>query len=136
MSIFVAMLGGIWAVTNVVWSSLAAFAWVVLVSPICLLNLVQIKNSEVRVFRLIFFIPYWIHRVPRNARFDLYEAFEDSAPTGVAFEASSYGADPLHLGTARSAEPLYAHLGKLLRDAGWEKATFGYMSPADGSNAL
>lgn len=117
------------------WGGFTIYALAVMASPFFLLNFVQVNNSEARVIRLFGILPYWFHRVPIDAKFDLYEAFEDPAPTGVAFEASSSSAYELHLGTARNAAALFAYVGSLLSSAGWKRTSLGYEHPNFGGKA-
>jgi hypothetical protein len=111
------------------WSHLPVFWSALVLLPGMLTNLVVIRGPEVSVVRIVGCVPYWRHRVPGDARFDLFEAWEDPAPTGVAFEARSYGADPLHLGTGTSARALYEHIGTALSSAGWKRGSLGYERP-------
>jgi hypothetical protein len=84
-----------------------------LVSPFALSCAVWALDREVRVVRLFLGVPYWIHRVPRDAVLELFEAWEDPSPSGIAFESKGYR-DPLHLGTSRSAGALYEQVGSML----------------------
>ncbi len=136
MAIFLSIGGGVWVLPYFGWVYASVYCVAVLLSPVALLNLVLVRESEVFVFRLVAFVPYWRHRIPADAKFDLYEAWEDPAPTGVAFEAKSYGADPLHLGTSRSAEALFSYLGGLLENAGWKRGVLGYKHPSGDTDAL
>lgn len=131
MAIFFVAIGGIWLppYVGISWSYVTLYLVALLFSPAVLLTLVRVGGNGVCVYRLVAFIPYWWHQIPHDAKFDLYQAWEDPAPTGVAFEARSYGADPLHLGTSGSAESLFAYLGSLLVAAGWRKVSFGYEHP-------
>jgi hypothetical protein len=123
-------------VPYLVWANIWIYSVVVLLSPGFLLTLVLVRERDVFVFRLIAFIPYWRHRIPADAIFSLYEAWEDPAPSGVAFEAESYGANPLHLGTSRSARPLFSYIGSLLESAGWKSGPFRYEQPSSSTNTL
>jgi hypothetical protein len=112
---------------------LAPFAWeqwrfalaFLSLAPAIFTEVVWITPGQVRVIRLFALLPYWVHEIPEDARFDLYESFDDVAPTGVAFESAAYGADPLHLGTAATALPLYHHLSLLLKESGWHQGLGG-----------
>jgi hypothetical protein len=133
MAVLFVVVGGISLVPffGLKLSYIPACIVVFLFSPLVLLNLVHVRGPEVFVYRLIAFLPYWRHRIPVDAKFDFFEAWEDPAPTGVAFEADSYKNDPLHLGTAESAEPLFLYLGGLLESQGWQKESFSYKRPVD-----
>jgi hypothetical protein len=104
--------------------------------PLLLTNVILVAADGVKVVRVFGVVPYWVHRVPADATFDLYESFDDVAPTGVAFEAAAYGGDPLHLGTATSAVSLYEHVAYHLQQAGWQRAAFGMQNRGANANAL
>lgn len=126
---FLVMLSCMWLITTFGgWQLFYAALAAVALSP-CLLNAVVVSEQGVYVFRLFAFIPYWRHSVPATATFELSEGWEDPAPTGVAFDATPYGRDPLHLGTSTSAEKLFAQVGTLLEAVGWQRGTFGYTLP-------
>jgi hypothetical protein len=133
MAVLMAMVSGIciWPIFGLAFPQSLLVALVLI--PGVLLMLVRVKDGEVSVLRLVGFIPYWRHRIPGEAKFSLYEAWEDPAPTGVAFEARSYRT-PLHLGTTRSARTLFERVGNLLATAGWKKATLGYEHPGNDLN--
>jgi len=135
MAIFMVAMAGPWLLPYLGWKWIAVYCAGVLLSPAVLLNLVLVSEKSVLVLRLAAFMPYWWHRIPAGARFELYEAWEDPAPTGVAFDYRSDRTDPLHLGTSRSAESLYAHLGGLLENAGWMQNSLGYERSADDESA-
>lgn len=96
-----------------------------LLAPALFTAVVWVAPERVRVIRVFTLLPYWVHRIPADARFELYESFDDVAPTGVAFESAAYGANPLHLGTAATARPLYMHLAALLKERGWRQGPSG-----------
>lgn len=108
---------------------LYAYLAAIVAASLLFMNAVWVGDKDIYVFRMVAFIPYWRHRIPSDAWFDLYEAWEDVAPTGVAFDAGSYGGEPLHLGTSRSAEKLFEQVGALLEAEGWQRGTFGYTHP-------
>jgi hypothetical protein len=93
--------------------------------PFVLNAAVWIGRGEVRVVRLFVIVPYWVQRVPGDATFEPYQAWEDPEPEGVAFDAKVYRGDPLHLGTATSAEGLYECISGILERAGWRRLTLG-----------
>ncbi|HEY9110134.1 MAG TPA: hypothetical protein VIN58_25930 [Roseateles sp.] len=95
-------------------------------SAVLFLKAVSVSEDGIYVFRLFALVPYWRHRIPQTARFDLYEAWEDLKPTGLSFELAPYGGNPLHLGTSRSAEKLFAEVGGLLEAEGWTRGPLGY----------
>jgi hypothetical protein len=139
MAVALVAFGGVWLLPLLGWSHLWSHIFIycvaLLLSPFMFLAVLGVNGNDVKVVRLFALVPYWVHRVPSKAKFELYEAWEDPAPTGVAFEASAYGADPLHLGTSLSAAPLFAYVGELLGRAGWKRTAFGYESPAAAANA-
>lgn len=124
MAIFMTALAGMWLIPYLGWT----FAWLyipmLLVSPFVFLAVILIQGPEVVIVRFFGPIPYWIHKVPAEAKFDLFEAWEDPAPTGVGFGIDPY--NPIHLGTTPSAEPLFRHVGKILGKSGWRKTAFGW----------
>jgi hypothetical protein len=89
------------------------------VLPFTLLSLVRIRNGEVLELKLFLFIPYWLTRVPPGSEFDLYEAWEDPAPTGVAFTFNKPNDKYLHLGTSGNATALLHTIGEILIEQGW-----------------
>lgn len=119
-----AALGGIWLLPYLGWTHAWLFVPMLLASPFLLLAAIAIRGSEVKIIRLIGPFPYWIHRIPRQAKFDFYEAWEDPAPTGVGFGVDP--SDPIHLGTAASADALYQHVSEVLERGGWRQTAFGW----------
>jgi hypothetical protein len=92
--------------------------------PVLFTSAVVIGSVHVRWFKCFFFIPYWTRKMPADAKFSLFEAWEDPAPSSVAFESDSrrtFG-DPhfcIHFGSARSAGSLYSFIGSALKQVGW-----------------
>lgn len=125
--IWMVFFAGVWLLPYLGWKFIPAFCAILIVAPGVSLTLVWVSDSRVLVVRLVACIPYRWNRIPDNATFDLYEAWEDPAPTGVAFEYKS--AKTVHFGTVRSAESLYAHVGGLLESVGWKQTSLGYRRP-------
>lgn len=127
MAIFTAALAGIWLIPYVGFTYTWLYILMLLLSPFVFLTGILIQGPEVKIIRLFGPIPYWVHEVPAQAKFDLYEAWEDPAPTGVGFGVDP--SDPIHFGTTRSAEPLFRHVGEILGKAGWQHTAFGWQRP-------
>ena len=124
MAIFMIAFGGLWLLPYAGWNSVWIYCLALLVSPFWLLAAVLIDGAQVKVVRLFGPVPYWIHKISDEAKFDLYQGWEDTRPTGVSFGVSA--SDSLHLGTARSAEALYRHVGEVLERAGWRQTASGW----------
>jgi hypothetical protein len=93
----------------------------VLVSPFALTAVLWVSPKEVRLVRVFTLIPYWIHRVPRDAEFK----WELDYPVG--FTSRSRAAYELQLGTPASASPLYHHICQVLERAGWRLSPVGFV---------
>jgi hypothetical protein len=91
--------------------------------PFVLNAVVWIWRGEVRVVHLFVIVPYWVQRVPSDATFEPFQAWEDPAPEGVAFDARFSGGHLLHLGTSTSADGLYECISEILERAGWRRST-------------
>ncbi|WP_210283262.1 hypothetical protein [Massilia sp. Dwa41.01b] len=124
MAIIVLGLCALYVVPCMGWKAILGYCAALLLSPFFLLTVLLIRGEQVRVLRMFAVLPYWIHSIPVEAQFELYEAWEDPAPTGVAF--GSLATDFLHLGTAASADPLYRHVSGLLERAGWQPTAMGW----------
>jgi hypothetical protein len=96
-----------------------------LMSPFILSARLCICKGRVSAWRCLLFIPYWKIRLPKPARFDLYEAYEDPAPSGVAFDAGDEAYRYVHFGSANSAHALYAAIKAALLAQGWTEGRFG-----------
>jgi len=127
-AIFMVAFGGLSLLPYLSWNFFWLYCLTLLVSPFVFLAALLIQESEVKVVRLFGPMPYWIHKIPAEAKFDLYEAWEDPAPSGVSFGSSA--ANTLHLGTTASAEPLYRYIGEILEKAGWTKTVLGWQRPS------
>ena len=90
-------------------------------APFILTTVVWVSRVEVLVVRFFLVFPYWMHRVPEHATFELDQAWENRAPSGVAFESVA-PRRRLHLGTTKSAQALYRHISVLLERAGWRRS--------------
>lgn len=128
MTIFTVAFGGLALLFYVGWNFVWIYCLMLLVSPFVFLATLLIQGPDVKVVRFIGPLPYWIHAIPAEAKFDLYEAWEDPAPTGVSFAVGA--TDTLHLGTIASAESLYRHVGEILEKAGWRQTALGWERPS------
>jgi hypothetical protein len=124
MAIIMVAFGGLALLFYLGWNFVWIYCLMLLVSPLVFLATLLIRGPDVKVIRFFGPFPYWIHVIPAEAKFDLYETWEDPAPTGVSFGVGA--ADTLHLGTTVSAEPLYRHVGKILKEAGWIQTAMGW----------
>jgi len=125
--VLLAWLSAIVAPLSFFWLYLPLLGPALLVSPFVLTSVLWVSREEVRVVRFFFVIPYWVHRVPHDAEFAEYWAWEDPAPSGVAFTSRSRTGYELHLGTTTSAAPLYKHIAAVLEQAGWTGAPPGHL---------
>lgn len=127
-AIFAVAFSGSWFLPYMGWNFVWLYCLMFLVSPFVFLATILIRGPEVKVMRLFGPLPYWIHEIPAEAKFDLYEGWEDPAPTGVALGTGA--SDTLHLGTTASAEPLYRYVGEILGTAGWTQTACGWERPS------
>ncbi|MES2902399.1 MAG: hypothetical protein V4723_21910 [Pseudomonadota bacterium] len=123
-TIAIAGLHGIWFIQYLGWTFVWLYFPLLLASPFVFLVAILVEGQEVKIVRMFGPIPYWIHKVPARAKFDLYEAWEDPAPSGVGFGIDP--SNPIHLGTTASARPLFRHVGDILRQSGWRQTAFGW----------
>ena len=98
-----------------IWLTIAG----VLASPFFMLSLLRIREGKVVHFNLFLFAPYWVKRVPKDSKFELYEAWGDPAPTGVAFTLPPKADAYLHIGTTPTAKALEQAIGTVLQQQGW-----------------
>ncbi len=129
MSILMLALAGFHLVAFAGWHGMLSFCGALLLSPFLCLTLVHVTRSDVRVLRCLLFVPYWIRTVPEDAWFDVYDSWDDPAPTGIAFTPAQGRGKPLHLGTTATAWPLYHHVSAILEHFGWERALSGWRRP-------
>lgn len=102
--------------------------------PILFTAVLSINADRVRWFKCFLFIPYWTRKIPADAKFSLYEAWEDPAPSGVAFESNSrrtFGDSSycVHFGATQSASDLYSFVGSALKQVGWVEAHGEFKKP-------
>jgi hypothetical protein len=93
----------------------------VLVSPFLLTAVLWVSHEDVRLVRFFAVIPYWVHRLPRDAE------FTRDLDYPVGFTSRSRRGYDLQLGTPTSASPLYHHISQVLERAGWKPAPPGYL---------
>ena len=91
----------------------------ILISPFLMLSLLRIQKGKVMHVNLFLFLPYWVKRVPEHSIFELYEAWGDPAPSGVAFTLPPNPDAYLHIGTTTTAKALEQAVGAVLRSQGW-----------------
>lgn len=104
----------------------------VFLSPAVLLNFLHVKDGRVLFVRTFLCIPYWVVRIPAGSHFEQFEAWEDPAPSGVAFE---YGTTTIHLGTAHTAAALDRAIGAALGGQGWRRESLGLTMGPDATQA-
>ncbi|HEY8102344.1 MAG TPA: hypothetical protein VIF82_16520 [Burkholderiaceae bacterium] len=120
MAIFMVLLAPVTIFPWIYLQSIQVTIFAILISPFALLSVTKIKNDGVVHIRFLFFVPYWFTRIPRGSRFELYEAWEDPAPSGVAFELPHKSGEYLYLGTATTAVNLAAAMSTALISHGWD----------------
>ncbi len=91
-----------------------------LIAPLACLSLLRVRGGEVAHVKLFFFLPYWLTKVPLGSNFELYEAWGDDRPSGVAFSLPPKSGEYLHLGTWSNAEELHVSVGTALKEQGWK----------------
>lgn len=101
------------------WRYMWAVPAVVFIAPFMMLSVLRIRRGEVTHFKTFLLVPYWRSRVPAGSQFDLYDAWEDPAPSGVAFTLPPCAGEYLHLGTPGNAQALYQAVFEALKTQGW-----------------
>jgi hypothetical protein len=100
---------------------------VVFVSPLIFLGVLVVDTRAIVYVRLFGVVPYWITQIPKTSRFELYESFDDTSSTGVAFRLSE--SKYLHLGTKATAQSLFTAILSKLERNGWRRDQFGGITP-------
>ena len=119
IAIFIVALAPGYVLPAVYFFNLTYTISALLVSPVIFLSVLRVKEGRVSHTRLLLFLPYWITRIPGNSEFELYEAWGDSAPSGVAFTFPDKAGEYLHLGTLSTASDLEKAIGSTLKKQGW-----------------
>lgn len=92
-----------------------------LLIPFSMLGILRVSSDRVQWIKLFLFLPYYSHKLPSDAKFSLFQAWEDKNASGVAFDSKTYGASPLHLGNSSNAAALFSVIKDALLVAGWKQ---------------
>ena len=100
-----------------------------LIAPLLFTVRLVICAKGIRCYHSFLFIPFLRIRIPPGASFDLFQAWEETEPTGVSFEAPGLSDSCVDLGTSLSAPELFEKIGAALTRFGWSRDHAGFHSP-------
>jgi len=72
-----------------------------LISPLFAWQIVIVSASRVTIVRALLVVPYWVTRIPPGTEAELYEAYEDTSPSAVAYKL---GNDYVYIGNGWNAQ--------------------------------
>lgn len=130
MNIFFVFLASTYLLPYTSMKTITFCSLALLFSPFILTGLLWVSAEKIFFLRLCCGIPYWCNWVERGQIFTLYEAWEDPAPSGVAFEDPNSDREPLHIGGVQSALPIYHFVGQTLAQMGWQQDIHGWRASA------
>jgi hypothetical protein len=89
---------------------------VALISPLFAWQFIVVSVEGVSIWRTLLVVPYWVTKIPPGIPPELYEAYEDTGPSSVAYRHRD---DYVHIGNGWNARALFALLGQI---AGLERS--------------
>jgi len=92
------------------WTLMLGSIAFALIAPLFAWQIVVVSSESVAIWRTLLAVPYWVTRIPAGIPHELYEAYEDTSPSSVAYR---YRDDYVHIGNGWNARALFALLSQL-----------------------